>query len=537
VVPSVGSAQRDLRTGRFVRTFRGVAGFIHIVSAPLFRSRAVSAVLVCLSAAGAGFATAAAIAAPPTLASGTLSAETAKGGPVTLPICVTTSTTGVTTGTTTTTTTTTTGTTTTGSCTTTSTTTRTTTTPTPVSTSDVPPPDAPASKALTALQKALNSDINGQGGKNGALVVDETTDQTLWDYNGSVGRLPASVEKLYTTSAALLDFGPDATFQTRVFGTGKLLANGTWDGTLYLRGGGDPTFGSMTFDSAMYGTGATVQALVANLRAAGIKRVEGRIVGDESYFNSRRGGPDTHYRANLETEGSLSALAYDEGFTNQLEERLQRNPPLVAAQALAAALRAAHVKVDRGTQITTGVTPAGAQPLAGVSSPPLSTLLALTNAPSNNFFAETLLKDLGARYGSGGTTPDGAAVIRSVIAEKFHLHPRLNDGSGLSRYDLTNPEQIVYLLRAMQSNPSFWTSLAIAGESGTMQDEMLHTRAARNCRGKTGTLHDVANLVGYCTAADGDQLVFAFMMNGLVDSDAGHTLEDMAGEALANYKG
>jgi D-alanyl-D-alanine carboxypeptidase/D-alanyl-D-alanine-endopeptidase (penicillin-binding protein 4) len=216
---------------------------------------------------------------------------------------------------------------------------------------------------------------------------------------------------------------------------------------------------------------------------------------------------------------------------------LQRHPPLVAAQAFAHALQAAHIKLDRGTEITTGITPQDAQPLAGISSPTLSKLLALTNSPSDNFFAETLLKDLGARYGGGGTTPDGAAVVRSVIADRFGLHPRLNDGSGLSRYDLTNAEQIVYLLREMQAYPSFWTSLAIAGVRGTMKHEMVHTRAARNCRGKTGSLHDVADLVGYCKAANGDQLVFAFMMNGLADSDAGHELEDLAGEALANYRG
>jgi serine-type D-Ala-D-Ala carboxypeptidase/endopeptidase (penicillin-binding protein 4) len=495
--------------------------------------------------AGAGFGTAAVIATPSTLASGTVGATGLDGRPVTLPICVETATTETSTGVTSTGTTTT-GTTPIGTCTATATTTTTTKTsttktqttpPTAPSGSDTPPPAAPASKPLTALQKALNRDINGQGGKNSALVIDETTGQTLWQYNVAVDRLPASVEKLYTTSTALLEFGPDATFETRVLGTGTLLANGTWDGTLYLKGGGDPTFGTMTFDKAMFGTGATVQALAADIKAAGIKQVRGEIVGDESYFNSRRGGPDTHYRASLETEGSLSALAYDEGFTNLFEERLQRHPPLVAAQALAAALAADHVRIDKGTVITTGVTPTGAQLITGVNSPSLSTLLALTNAPSNNFFAETLLKDLGARYGSGGSTPGGAAVVRNVMAEKFDLHPRLNDGSGLSRFDLTSAQQVVYLLRQMQSNPSFWTSLAIAGVSGTMKDEMLHTRAARNCRGKTGTLHDVANLVGYCRAANGDQLVFAFLMNGLTDSDGGHELEDLAGEALANYKG
>jgi len=522
------------------------------VRASSFTTRAVSAVLLCVVWAGAGFGTAAVIATPSTLASGTAGVTALDGRAVTLPICVETTITGTTTGVTstgtTTTGTTTTGTTPVATCTTTVTTTTTTatktsttktqTTPiTTVSGPDTPPPAAPASKALTALQKKLNGAINGQGGKNSALVIDETTGQTLWQYNVAVARLPASVEKLYTTSTALLEFGPDATFETRVLGTGTLLANGTWDGTLYLKGGGDPTFGSMTFDKANFGTGATVQVLAANLRAAGIKQVRGKIVGDESYFNSRRGGPDSHYHASLETEGSLSALAYDEGFTNLFEERLQRHPPLVAAQALAAALAADHVRIDKRTQITTGITPTDAQLITGVSSPSLSTLLALTNAPSNNFFAETLLKDLGARYGSGGSTPAGAAVVREVMAEKLGLHPRLNDGSGLSRFDRTNAEQVVYLLREMQANPSFWTSLAIAGVSGTMKGEMLHTRGARNCRGKTGTLHDVANLVGYCKAANGDQLVFAFLMNGLTDSDGGHELEDLAGEALANYKG
>jgi D-alanyl-D-alanine carboxypeptidase len=95
----------------------------------------------------------------------------------------------------------------------------------------------------------------------------------------------------------------------------------------------------------------------------------------------------------------------------------------------------------------------------------------------------------------------------------------------------------VQLLREMQSQRAFWHSLAIAGVRGTMIDEMRHTRAVNNCRGKTGTLHDVANLVGYCRAANGDRIVFAFMMNGLSDAQAGHQLEDLGAEALAGYRG
>lgn len=404
--------------------------------------------------------------------------------------------------------------------------------------SDVPPPMAPASAALTNLQRTLNGDLNRQGGDNGALVVDETTDRTLWAYNDTVGRLPASVEKLYTTTTALLEFGPEATFETRVLGSGKLTAGGTFIGTIYLRGGGDPTLGSSLFDRVMYGgSGATMGWLAAALKRDGVRRIQGAIIGDESYFDSLRGGPDTHYQANLETEGSLSALAYDAGFTDLAENQLDANPALVATQAFAAALQRAGVSVPASTRIATGITPTSATLLTSERSPSLATLIRLTNSPSDNFFAETLLKDLGARFGGGGSTARGAAVVRSVIAKDFGLHPRLDDGSGLSRYDLTNPRQIVLLLREMQDQRPFWNSLAIAAVRGTMADEMRHTRAANSCRGKTGTLHDVANLVGYCRAANGDRIVFAFMMNGLSDSTAGHELEDLATEALADYRG
>jgi D-alanyl-D-alanine carboxypeptidase/D-alanyl-D-alanine-endopeptidase (penicillin-binding protein 4) len=211
---------------------------------------------------------------------------------------------------------------------------------------------------------------------------------------------------------------------------------------------------------------------------------------------------------------------------------------LTAATALAAAMRAAGISVPKSTQVGTGVTPSGARQLAQVGSPSLSKLVQLTNSPSDNFFAETLLKDLGAAAAAPGTTAEGAAVVRSIIGAHLRLHPRLDDGSGLSRYDRTTANQVVSLLRQMRGDGAFYGSLSIAGVRGTMSTEMRHTRAANNCRGKTGTLHDVANLVGYCTARDGHKLVFAFLMNGLPnDADYAHEVEDRMGVALANYNG
>ena len=131
-----------------------------------------------------------------------------------------------------------------------------------------------SSSALRSLDSALNGGMRAVGKFSGAYVLDLTSDRVLYAKNARVGRLPASVEKLYTTSTALSEFGPNATLTTSVLGLGR-FRDGTYSGTLYLRGGGDPTFGSATFDHASYGTGATVQQLAANLIAAtGIKRAQ-----------------------------------------------------------------------------------------------------------------------------------------------------------------------------------------------------------------------------------------------------------------------
>ena len=397
----------------------------------------------------------------------------------------------------------------------------------------------PTTKAQQALEKALTRYLAASHGTDGALVVDLSTGQKLFSSSPGVGRLPASVEKLYTTTTALQEFGAHATLATTVLGKGTLTPNGTWQGTLYLRGGGDPTFGSTNFDNVFYGlgVGATAQQLAAKLAAAGIRRIDGTIVGDESYFDSLRGTPATGYSPDLEVEGQLSALAYDDGFLTTAADSLQPRPALYAVQQFVAALRGAGIKVPRQTHLYTSTTPSGATQLAAIRSPEMAALIKLTNAPSDNFFAETLLKDIGARFGSGGTTAAGAAVVRSVIGHTYGITPRLNDGSGLSRYDRTTPAQIVTLLEKQATDRDFVDSLAVAGISGTMQDEMLGTRAVGNCKGKTGTLDDVANLVGYCTARNGDTLAFAFLMNSLSDSTYGHELEDAMGVALANYSG
>jgi serine-type D-Ala-D-Ala carboxypeptidase/endopeptidase (penicillin-binding protein 4) len=393
--------------------------------------------------------------------------------------------------------------------------------------------------AQGTLQRALLRGFGQTGRQTSALVVDMTTGQTLFSQAPNTGRLPASVEKVYTTSTALLRLGPTAAFTTSILGVGSRDPDGVWNGTLYLRGGGDPTFGSVGFDQSWYGTGTgtTMRTLIGDLlRATGITAVNGRIVGDESYWDSLRGTPATGFGRNSEVEGELSALEYDRGFTNNRGTAFQIHPALYAAQQFEGGLKAFGVKVS-GVPVSAGRTPAGATLLASAQSPALSTLIQLTNTPSDNYLAESLLKDIGARLGGAGTTAAGAGVVRAELRSKFGISPRLNDGSGLSRYDSTTPTQIVTVLEGMAKNSVFVNSLALMGETGTLQTEGLGTIAKGECRGKTGTLHDVANLAGYCQARDGHTLAFAFMANGLGDPDFVHGVEASMTVPLVNYTG
>ena len=404
----------------------------------------------------------------------------------------------------------------------------------------VGPPRAQAGQATAeqALQSALTDEMNAAGSASGSYVIDLDSGHTLFSRAANVGRTPASVEKLYTTSTALLRFGPNATLTTSVLGHGFRGRLGTWWGNLYLRGGGDPTFGSSSFDQHWYGTGATMQGLVSNLVHSGqITALRGRVFGDESYFDSLRSTSESDYQPDYYMEGLLSALAYDAGFADVAQTTFQAQPPLFAAQQFVQALRAAHVNVPSGTPVSSGRTPVGARSLATVHSPSIATLIQLTNTPSDNFFAEMLLKDIGARFGGAGTTAAGAAATRAELAGTFGISPQLVDGSGLSHSDSTTPRQVVTVLRKMATNPVFVNSLAVGGETGTLQNEMQGTPAQGRCRGKTGTLTGVANLVGYCSAANRHTLAFAFLTNSVSDTSRAHAIEAEMAATLANYDG
>jgi serine-type D-Ala-D-Ala carboxypeptidase/endopeptidase (penicillin-binding protein 4) len=394
---------------------------------------------------------------------------------------------------------------------------------------------APSVGGLAALQGDLGHQLALAGPLDGAYVYDLTAKQALFSERASTLHPPASVEKLYTAVTALQLMGASARLSTAVLGTGHLGGGGVWEGDLYLRGGGDPTFGSASFIRSHYGgEGASVSALAAALvRVEGIHRITGSVFGDESWFDSLRGEPSSDYALDPFLEGTLSALAFNRGDTGSVGG--PHAPAAYAAHQLWGALKADGVSIGGSSGAAT--TPAGASELAQIQSPTLAQLLGLMLPPSDNFFAEMLLKDLGARYGGAGTTAAGAAVVRQTIASLLGIYPQVVDGSGLSPADRTSPYQVADLLVELAPTSIgavLRGDLAVAARTGTLALRMRDTGAAGRCQGKTGTLTGVSNLVGYCNAADGHLLAFAIFTDGIATETA-HTIQDHMAITIADY--
>jgi serine-type D-Ala-D-Ala carboxypeptidase/endopeptidase (penicillin-binding protein 4) len=378
---------------------------------------------------------------------------------------------------------------------------------------------AAAAAGPAATKRALAAQMRWAGSSSGALAVDLDSGRTIYLRRADIPRMPASVEKLYTSAATLRRLGPAGVLSTSVLGETAPDAGGVVDGDLYLRGGGDPTFGTLT-----------AARLARAVAAAGIVEITGRVRGDESAFDRLRGVPSSGY-ALTSSVGPLSALTFNRGVSGRRSPFWQRRPARFTAAAFAKQLRLAGVTVRR--RASTGRTPDTATPVTASNSVPVADLLRLMNPPSDNFMAETLVKVLGAQFGAQGSTAEGTAVVREELSE-IDVLPQIVDGSGLSRSDRTTPRDVVELLQAMHADAAFTGSLAVAGRSGTLTARMRGSAAQDRCSAKTGTLRDVSALAGYCTTLAGGNVAFAFLMN-YVNPYSARRLQDRMTAALARY--
>lgn len=392
-----------------------------------------------------------------------------------------------------------------------------------------------------------------RGAKPGIVIA--RGGDTLAARNARDPFLPASIQKLPTTLAALVRFGPDHVFTTRAAVTAQRLDGSV--GKLVVIGGGDPTLATTAYRTRYLTTrdgmeegervfpsgSPTIAELADEIATAGITRVRGNLLADETLFDERRtqdgwkssyldrstGGPHVAY---------LSALIVNQGFSNIERTRIARSPAQYAAGRLLRALEDRGVEVEG--EVVLRATPDGATEVAAVESPPLAEIVGWVNRWSVNHPAELLLKGLGAAFRGEGSTDAGRRVVRNVLYEIGASLDgyRLEDGSGLSMLNRMAPRTVAAILRwALRTTGAtaraFRDSFAIACEPGALLRRMCESRAAGNLRGKTGLLSGVRCMAGWVRGRDGTRTIYVAIFNRARDEGALTSTLDLLGRKLA----
>jgi D-alanyl-D-alanine carboxypeptidase/D-alanyl-D-alanine-endopeptidase (penicillin-binding protein 4) len=278
-----------------------------------------------------------------------------------------------------------------------------------------------------------------------------------------------------------------------------------WRGRLILKGYGNPSLQT-----------SGLRHLAEQVRDFGIMKVTGRIVADETYFDTVRVGPGWKPSFYKEESPPLSALIANRG---RFEGRITSDPARAAAVIFKRQLMAVGItvlgRVAKGTAGPDSIL------VAGIRSRTIALMVRRMNRISDNFYAEMLLKQIGARIRGIGSTAAGARVVRVTL--RNHGVPmrgvRIADGSGLSRFDRLTAKAVVYLLIWGASDAEFDSdfigSLPVAGVNGTLEDRMERPPAYRHVLAKTGTTSRASALSGYATNASfRPRYVFAILQNG-----------------------
>jgi len=352
------------------------------------------------------------------------------------------------------------------------------------------------------------------GGSTGVYVWDFDAARQVFASHADTLLAPASNMKLVTTSSALDSWGPQHRFKTELYGPNVPVYGGVLYGDLYLKGFGDPSLSTLSYQrQVLHLTTASFESFAKRLRALKVRKVNGRVLGDESWFDKKRTGASWTSGLRLEC-GPLSALTGNESLH---DGNRVKDPARYAAKLLTQALRAHGIKVTG--KPGAGTVPATARLFKRQFSAPLRRLLQRMDKDSDNFFAEIMLKGLGRDFHEEGSTQAGLEVSRATLAA-IGLDPasyRLLDGSGLSYANQLTARDLVRILGAARQDVDYhdyYDALAVAGKDGTLEDRMRGTAAAGNAHAKTGTLNIAVCLSGYVKSANDRLVGYAILVNG-----------------------
>ncbi len=482
--------------------------------------------------------------------------------------------------------------------------------------------DASQAKTLEATRQQLAAHVaqpRFDAATWGVKVVSLDTGRTVFEHNSGKLLSPASNCKLFTMALALDRLGGNYRIRTSLYAKARPNRSGTLKGDLIVYGRGDPTINARLHGEDIF---AALEPLVAALTNAGVRRISGDLVGDDSFiqgppYGSGWSWDDMEYYYGAE----ISALTVNDNTlelsikpgtkcdtpcqlalspatsflvlsnrtttgTNGIRRKINlyrpieqnviyvtgqmpsddkgytetvtvHNPAGLFVALFKEALARHGIKVN-GKVRTVGWLERQGQPLnrsqlvelGAVESRPMRDIVREVLKPSQNLYTDLVLAHIGALDAAANSTRLTSEDAGILELEKFldktgvsRAEVQFEEGSGLSRNNLTTPEAIVKLLRFMSRHPeadSYTQGLPIAGVDGTLRNRMKNTPAAGNARAKTGTLRWANSLSGYVTTAAGEHLAFSIMLNRYAPPDAEHSARaeiDRIAVLLAGFAG
>ena len=342
----------------------------------------------------------------------------------------------------------------------------------------------------------------------GLMVWDLEADSCIYRFRERQLMRPASTMKLVTAITALDKLGGSYQFKTVLKYTGA-IEDGVLRGDVYCVGGMDPRFNN-----------DDMTAFVTSLKDMGIDSICGNIYADRSMKD-----------ADLLGEG----WCWDDD--NPVLSPLVFSRKDVFMDKFLAKLKDAGI-VYVGEGVSAKRCPASAFTVC-TRFHTMDQIMHKMMKESDNLYAESMYYQIAASTGNRPASAKSARSVERQLIHKVGLDPqryKLADGSGLSLYNYLSAELEVRLLRYayLDDNiyPHLKASLPIAGVDGTLKKRMKSGFAHGNVKAKTGTLTGIISLAGYCKAANGHDLCFAIINNGIMHGNNARNFADKVCELL-----
>ena len=334
------------------------------------------------------------------------------------------------------------------------------------------------------------------------MVWDLQADSCIYRHRERQLMRPASTMKLLTAITALDRLGGSYQFKTQLKYTGK-IEEGVLQGDVYCVGGMDPRFNN-----------DDMRAFVSSLQDMGVDTIRGSIYADRSMKDADLLGEGWCWDDDNPVLSPL-VFARKDGFMDRFVDRL-KDAGIVLETDTPQVKRCPESAFSVCTRFHT-----------------MDQIMHKMMKESDNLYAESMYYQIAASTGNRPASAKSARSVERQLLRKLGLDAsrcRLADGSGLSLYNYLSAEQECQLLRYAYRNeniyPHLRPSLPIAGIDGTLRKRMRGTSASGNVRAKTGTLTGIIPLAGYCTAANGHDLCFVILNNGVMHAVNARRFQD-----------